>query len=190
LCETYGLQACADYWRQVIQMNDFQKKRFSEEVVASMFNTVTGKKIAILGYAFKKDTGDVRETPSMFVVRDLLQEQAKLHVYDPQVTREDMWQEMDYTCGVNHSNTPGLDESVITSTDVYDACEGAHAICILTEWDEFKTLDYKKIYDSMAKPAFLFDGRLLLDHKALREIGFEVHAIGKPDPEKFPGSTI
>eukprot|EP00980_Cylindrotheca_fusiformis_P014794 scaffold4026_cov117-Cylindrotheca_fusiformis.AAC.29 len=187
LCETYGLQECADYWRQVIQMNDFQKRRFSEKVVSTMFNTVTGKKIAILGYAFKKDTGDVRETPSMFVVRDLLQEGAKLHIYDPKVKREDMWSEMDYTCGVNHKNTPRLDEMVITEEDVYKTCEGAHGLCILTEWDEFKTLDYKKIYDAMAKPAFLFDGRLLCDHKALREIGFEVHVIGKPDPNKFIG---
>lgn len=187
LCETYGLSACADYWKQVILMNDYQKKRFSEKIVSSMFNTVTGKKIAILGYAFKKDTGDVRETPSMFVVRDLLQEAAKIHIYDPEVSREEMWKEMDYTCGVNHENTPRLDESVITSEDAYKACEGAHAICILTEWDEFKTLDYKKIYESMSKPAFLFDGRLIMDHKALRDIGFEVHAIGKPDPKKFSG---
>jgi UDPglucose 6-dehydrogenase len=187
LCETYGLQECADYWRQVIQMNDFQKRRFSEKVVSALFNTVTGKKIAILGYAFKKDTGDVRETPSMFVVRDLLQEGANLHIYDPKVKREDMWSEMDYTCGVNHANTPRLDAMVTTTDDVYETCAGSHGICILTEWDEFKTLDYKKIYDSMAKPAFLFDGRLLLDHKALRDIGFEVHAIGKPDPNKFAG---
>ena len=187
LCETYGLNECAEYWRQVIAMNDFQKKRFSEKVVSSMFNTVTGKKIAILGYAFKKDTGDVRETPSMFIVRDLIQEHAKIHIYDPQVSREDMWTEMDYTCGVNHGNTPKLDDCVITASDAYAACDGAHALCILTEWDEFKTLDYKKIYDSMAKPAFVFDGRLLVNHKELREIGFEVHAIGKPDPSKFPG---
>lgn len=187
LCETYGLDECANYWRGVITMNDYQKKRFSEKIVSSMFNTVTGKKIAILGYAFKKDTGDVRETPSMFIVRDLIQEQARMHVYDPQVSREDMWQEMNYTCGVNHENTPKLDESVVTSTDAYSACEGAHAICILTEWDEFKTLDYKKIYESMAKPAFLFDGRLVMNHNELRGIGFEVHAIGKPDPIKFPG---
>ena len=182
LCETYGLTECAAYWNQVILMNDYQKKRFSEKVVSKMFNTVTGKKIAILGYAFKKDTGDVRETPSMFVVRDLLQEQAKLHVYDPEVTREEMWQEMKYTCNVTHDNTPMLDESVTTSASPYDACDGAHAICILTEWDEFKTLEYEKIFERMAKPAFLFDGRNILDHAALREIGFEVHAIGKPDP--------
>ena len=188
LCETYGLQECATYWNQVVKMNDFQKKRFSEKVVSCMFNTVTGKKISILGYAFKKDTGDVRETPSMFVVRDLLQENAKIHIYDPQVTREEMWHEMNYTCGVNHDNTPRLDEMVITEKDVYETCKDSHAVCILTEWDEFKSLDWKRIFDSMAKPAFVFDGRLLLDHKALREVGFEVHAIGKPDPFKFPGA--
>merc|ERR1712238_380290 len=190
LCETYGLQPCADYWRQVIAMNDFQKKRFSEKIVSSMFNTVTGKKIAVLGYAFKKDTGDVRETPSMFIVRDLLQENAKIHIYDPQVTREDMWIEMSYTCRINHDNTPRLDNHIITATDPYEACKGAHAVCIMTEWDEFKTYDYQKIYDTMEKPAFLFDGRLHLNHKELRDIGYEVRAIGKPDPIKIPGSTI
>jgi UDPglucose 6-dehydrogenase len=185
LCETYGLHECAAYWNQVILMNDYQKKRFSEKMVAKMFNTVTGKKIAMLGYAFKKDTGDVRETPAMFVLRDLLQEQAKIFVYDPQVKRDDMWYEMNYTCGINATNTPTLEASVVTSTDPYEACEGAHAICILTEWDEFKEYDYAKIYQSMAKPAFLFDGRNVLDHKKLREIGFEVHAIGHPDPDVF-----
>lgn len=185
LCETYGLDECAAYWNQVILMNDFQKKRFSEKVVSKMFNTVTGKKIAMLGYAFKKDTGDVRETPSMFVLRDMLQEQARIYVWDPQVSREDMFVEMKYTCNVSHENTPKLDESVVTAKDAYEACDGAHAILVLTEWDEFKTYDYKKIYDMMAKPAFVFDGRNLLDAKMLREIGFEVHAIGKPDPLTF-----
>lgn len=185
LCETYGLMECAAYWNQVILMNDYQKKRFSEKMVAKMFNTVTGKKIAMLGYAFKKDTGDVRETPAMFVLRDLLQEQAKVFVYDPQVKRDDMWSEMDYTCNVNHTNTPNLDASVVTATDPYDACDGAHAICVMTEWDEFKEYDYEKIYLSMAKPAFLFDGRNVLDHAKLRKIGYEVHAIGHPDPERF-----
>merc|ERR1712071_334901 len=143
------------------------------------------KKIAILGFAFKKDTGDVRETPSMFVVRDLLNEQAKIHVYDPKVLREDMFGEMDYTCNINAKNTPELETSITTSPDAYSACEGAHAFAVLTEWDEFKTLDFPKIYASMAKPAFVFDGRNLLDHEKLREIGFEVYGIGKPDPLVF-----
>jgi UDPglucose 6-dehydrogenase len=185
LCETYGLQECADYWNQVVAMNDYQKKRFSEKIVNKMFNTVTGKKIAMLGYAFKKDTGDVRETPSMFILRDLIQEQAKIYVHDPEVKREDMWEEMDYTCGVNKDNTPRLEESVVTCADPYEACQDSHALLILTEWDSFKSLDYTRIYNSMAKPAFLFDGRNLLDAKELRAIGFEVHSIGKPDPENF-----
>ena len=185
LCETYGLNECANYWNQVVAMNDYQKRRFSQKMVGKMFNTVTGKKIAILGFAFKKDTGDVRETPSMFVVRDLLAEGAKLHVYDPQVKRDDMWVEMNYTCGINKDNTKGLEESITTSPDAISACDGAHALAILTEWDEFKSLDYESIYKKMAKPAFIFDGRNILDHAALREIGFEVHAIGKPDPTAF-----
>uniref|UniRef100_A0A6V2B2U2 UDP-glucose 6-dehydrogenase n=2 Tax=Ditylum brightwellii TaxID=49249 RepID=A0A6V2B2U2_9STRA len=185
LCETYGLHECAEYWNQVIVMNDYQKKRFSEKMVGKMFNTVTGKKVSILGFAFKKDTGDVRETPSMFVVRDLLLERANIHIFDPQVKREDMFAEMDYTCGVNATNTPHMENSITTATDAYSACDGAHALAILTEWDEFKTLDYEKIYASMMKPAFIFDGRNILDHDKLREIGFEVHAIGKPDPLAF-----
>eukprot|EP00816_Leptocylindrus_hargravesii_P007840 CAMPEP_0196824872 /NCGR_PEP_ID=MMETSP1362-20130617/92732_1 /TAXON_ID=163516 /ORGANISM="Leptocylindrus danicus, Strain CCMP1856" /LENGTH=454 /DNA_ID=CAMNT_0042205225 /DNA_START=105 /DNA_END=1469 /DNA_ORIENTATION=+ len=185
LCETYGLHECAEYWNQVIKLNDYQKKRFSEKMVSKMFNTVTGKKLAILGFAFKKDTGDVRETPSMFVVRDLMAEGAKIHVYDPQVKREDMFSEMAYTCNVTKENTPGLEDLVTTSPDAYSACEGSHALAVLTEWDEFKSYDFQRIYESMAKPAFVFDGRNILDHEKLREIGFEVYAIGKPDPDDF-----
>jgi UDPglucose 6-dehydrogenase len=185
LCETYGLTECAEYWNQVVKMNDYQKERFSRKIVSKMFNTVTGKKIAILGFAFKKDTGDVRETPSMFVVRDLLAEGAKIHIYDPQVSREDMFLELNYTCGINAENTPGLEEAITTSPDAFSACDGSHAIAVLTEWDEFKTLDYQSIYKTMAKPAFLFDGRNIVDYDGLREIGFEVHATGKPDPLAF-----
>ena len=185
LCESYGLAECAEYWNHVIRINDFQKKRFSQKVVHKMFSIVTGKKIAMLGYAFKKDTGDVRETPSMYVLHDLIQEEAKIHVYDPKVKRSDMMKEFDNTCGVNVENTPKLDELVVTATDPYEACDGSHALLILTDWDEFKDLDYEKVFASMAKPAFLFDGRNMLDHPALRKIGFEVHGIGKPDPNEF-----
>jgi UDPglucose 6-dehydrogenase len=185
LCESYGLDECAQYWRSVVHVNNFQKKRFSSKVVHKMFSTVTGKKLAMLGYAFKKDTGDVRETPSMFVLHDLLQEEAQVHVYDPRVKRGDMLREFDVTCGVNYDTTPQLDRLVVTALDPYAACEGAHAVLLMTDWDEFHNLDYQRIVDNMAKPAFLFDGRNMLDHDALRKIGFEVHGIGKPDPNEF-----
>ena len=180
LCETFGLDECAEYWHQVIKMNDYQKERFTKKMVECMFNTATGKKIAILGFAFKKDTGDTRETASAFVCRDLIQERANLHVYDPQVKREQMMIEFDYTLNLSVKTEPDLERLVTTSETAYGACDGAHAIACLTEWDEFKTLDYEKIYASMAKPAFVFDGRNILDHDKLREIGFEVYAIGKP----------
>lgn len=184
LCESYGLHECAEYWNQVIQMNEYQKKRFSKQMVKAMFNTVTGKKITVFGFAFKKDTGDTRETASAFICRDLLEEQAKVFVYDPQVKREDMFMEFKYTLNVTPVTVPGLDDAIVTMTDPYEAAAGSHAIAILTEWDEFKTLDYQKIYDSMAKPAFIFDGRNIVNSEELRKIGFEVYAIGKPVPKE------
>ena len=168
------------YWNWVVQMNEYQKSRFSLNMVRSMFNTVTGKKIAIFGFAFKKDTGDTRETAAAFIARDLVEEQARVHVYDPQVSRESMFAEFKYTLNLSEETKPGLGELVVTSPDAYSAAQGAHAIAIATEWDEFKTLDYKKIYDCMAKPAFVFDGRNIVDAAALREIGFTVYSIGKP----------
>jgi UDPglucose 6-dehydrogenase len=180
LCESYGLHEVAEYWRQVCTINDYQKKRFANNMIKAMFNTITGKKIAMLGFAFKKDTGDVRETAAAYVSKYLIEERAFVHVYDPKVSEEAMFEELKYTCNVDEKTQPDLKKLIsITSTDVYATAKDAHALAIMTEWDEFKTLDYTKIYDSMVKPAFIFDGRNILDHAALRKIGFEVHAIGK-----------
>lgn len=180
LCESYGLHECAEYWNWVVKMNDYQKSRFSLNIVKSMFNTVTGKKIALFGFAFKKDTGDTRETAAAFVARDLIEEQAKVHVYDPKVTREVMMEEFKYTLGLTEANKPGLNDLIITEDDPYKAAAGAHAIAIVTEWNIFKTLDYQRLYDSMSKPAFIFDGRNIIDASACRKIGFQVYMIGKP----------
>lgn len=180
ICETFGLKEVAEYWHQVVLMNDYQKKRFAKRMVESMFNTVTSKKLAILGFAFKKDTGDTRETAACFVMKDLLDERANLSVYDPKVTRDQMMEEFKYTCNVTPTTVEGLDQMITTETDPYECCKGAHAIAIMTEWDEFKSYDYARIFDSMSKPAFIFDGRNVLPHADLRKIGFEVYAIGKP----------
>jgi len=182
ICETMGLKEVSDYWHQVVLMNDYQKKRFAKKMVETMFNTVTAKKIAIFGFAFKKDTGDTRETAAVFVMRDLLEEKALLNVYDPQVTREQMFEEFKYTCNVTPHSVPNVETLITTMKDPYAACEGAHAIAVMTEWDEFKTYDYQRVYDAMSKPAFIFDGRNILPHAELRKIGFEVYAIGKPQP--------
>ena len=165
---------------QVVRLNDYQKSRFARAIVARLFNTITGKRIALLGFAFKKDTGDVRESAAAYVAKALLAERAKLVVYDPQVRRVSMLEELDYTCHLNEASQPGMGALLATADDAYAACAGSHAVVVLTEWDAFRALDWRAIYASMTKPAFVFDGRNLLPHKELRAIGFEVHAIGKP----------
>jgi UDPglucose 6-dehydrogenase len=178
LCESFGLKEVAEYWNQVVVINDYQKRRFAMKMISKMFNTIAGKKIAILGYAFKKDTGDTRESPAISVAHYLIEEQAKIHIYDPQVEDDQIRHDFDEY----HVLSAGtkFDDYVRIATDPYTCVRNAHSIAVLTEWDQFKSYDYKKMYDSMAKPAFIFDGRNILDHQALKKIGFEVYAIGKP----------
>jgi len=180
LCESFGLPEVAEYWDQVVKINDYQKKRFADHIIGSLFNTVSGKHIALLGWAFKKDTGDTRETASVFVAKHLLEEHAVLSVYDPLVEESQMIKDLEY---YGYPEDMKLGEYVHVKTDAASACEGAHAIAILTEWDEFKLIDFEAIYEKMEKPAFVFDGRNILDHDRLREIGFEVYAIGRPLPD-------
>lgn len=175
IAKSYGLHEVADYWEQVIIMNDHQKSRFAKNIVATLYNTVADKKIAFLGWAFKKDTNDTRESAAIYVANDLLFEQAKLAVYDPKVNNEQVMSDLNYL------NTRSKEENAkgITSfEDPYQACKGAHAIAVLTEWDEFKTYDWEKIYSQMNKPAFVFDGRNLLDKNMLINIGFKYQGIG------------
>jgi len=164
LCEHFGLSEVAQYWEQVVKLNDYQKHRFARKIVSKLFSTISGKKLAIFGYAFKKDSNDTRETPAFYVARDLLAEEADLVVYDPQVEPDKILREL---------------PAASVAADPYQAAKDAHAVVICTEWDSFKDLDWAKIYDSMQKPAFLFDGRNLLDLGKLRELGFEAYGIGK-----------
>ncbi len=173
LCRHFGLPDVADYWHQVIRVNDWQKQRFSKNIIDSLFNTVNGKRIAILGFAFKKDTNDTRESAAIYIGRDLLEEQATLAIYDPKVAASQILYDLQAEEGSSSR------ERIELSEDPYEAASGAHALALLTEWDSFRELDFERIYDSMMKPAFLFDGRNILDHEKLRSIGFEVYAIGR-----------
>jgi UDPglucose 6-dehydrogenase len=172
----YGLNEAADYWEQVIIMNDYQKRRFAAHMVSSMFNTVSGKKIVFYGWAFKKDTNDTRESAAIYIADQLIDEQAEIHVYDPKVSHRRMKQDL---YDLNTRPESENDQYLHFEKDPYEAIQGAHAVAVITEWDVFKTLDWQKIYKAMKKPAFIFDGRNILDHEGLRKIGFEVTAIGK-----------
>ncbi|WP_432673072.1 UDP-glucose 6-dehydrogenase [Flavobacterium sp. SM2513] len=175
IAKSYGLNEVADYWEQVIIMNDHQKRRFATSIVSTLYNTVSGKKIAFLGWAFKKDTNDTRESAAIYVADYLLNEQANLAIFDPQVSEMQILSDLDY---LESRSTDANRKGISVSEDVYENCKGAHAIAVLTEWDEFKTYDWQKIYENMQKPAFVFDGRNLLDGEELQKIGFVFQSIG------------
>ncbi|CCG52641.1 UDP-glucose 6-dehydrogenase [Flavobacterium indicum GPTSA100-9 = DSM 17447] len=176
IAKSYGLNEVADYWEQVIVMNDHQKRRFAKKIVSTLYNTVSGKKIAFLGWAFKKDTNDTRESAAIYVADDLLNEQANIAVFDPKVGESQIQFDLNY---LNTRTEEENKKGVQVFDNAYNACNNAHAIAVLTEWDEFKTYDWQKIYDSMLKPAFIFDGRNILNGEELEKIGFVYQGIGK-----------
>jgi len=175
ISKAFGLNEVADYWEQVIIMNDHQKRRFSKNIVQTLYNTVSAKKITFLGWAFKKDTNDTRESAAIYVADDLINEQAKIALFDPKVAQKQVLSDLDY---LQTRKSTENEKHISTYDNPYDACKNAHAIAVLTEWDEFKDYDWQKIYDNMLKPAFVFDGRNLLDGEKLKTIGFVYQSIG------------
>jgi UDPglucose 6-dehydrogenase len=176
IAKSLGLNEVADYWEQVIILNDHQKHRFARKIVSTLYNTVADKKITFLGWAFKKDTNDTRESAAIYVAEKLLLEQANITVYDPKVSRDQIIADLAYLGNIDQVT---IRERISVVNDPYEAMKNAHAIAVLTEWDEFKAYEWEKVYLEMMKPAFLFDGRGILDHGSLDRIGFKTYAIGK-----------
>jgi UDPglucose 6-dehydrogenase len=183
LSRTLNLPEVADYWQQVVTINEYQKKRFVQKIISTLFNTITHKRIAVLGFAFKKDTGDTRESAAITLIKDFLQENAHVAIYDPKVEHEQIYMDLSEPGVVDDRKK--LESQITICGSAYEAAENADAVVLVTEWDEFKAdqLDYQRIYDNMHKPAFLFDGRLLLNAPEIRKIGFKVHIIGKNELE-------
>ena len=176
ISKSLGLEMVADYWHQVILLNNHQRERFAKNILKTLYNTVSGKKIAFLGWSFKKDTNDTRESAAIYVADMLLSEFANLDVYDPKVTENQIYKDLKYLKSRSEKENKDL---LKVQNDPYKTCKDAHAIAILTEWDEFIELDWKKIYKDMKKPAFVFDGRNLLNKDELDKIGFKYRGIGK-----------
>jgi UDPglucose 6-dehydrogenase len=167
IAESYGLTEVAQYWESVVRINQWQEARFVRTMLGNMFNTVAGKRIALFGFAFKANTGDTRESPALAVAKDLLTERARVVITDPKALTN------------ARANLSEFESAFEFEEDPYRAADGAHAIAVLTEWDVYRALDYRRIFEAMVKPAFLFDGRNILDHSALHAIGFNVFPIGK-----------
>ena len=170
LCQHFGLPEVANYWNQVVEMNDYQKSRFVQRIMDAMFNTVSGKSICIWGFAFKKDTNDARESPAISVCKRLLEEQANIRIYDPQVSKSTICESLSIDEG---------DSRLTYCKSAKDAAIGTHVIALLTEWEEFKEIDYDDVYSSMQKPAHFFDGRNHIDPDVLKRTGFRLSRIGK-----------
>ncbi|NLA41016.1 MAG: nucleotide sugar dehydrogenase [Smithella sp.] len=173
LCRFYGLPEVAAYWESVVKINEYQQDRFIANILRSMFNTLAGKKICVLGFAFKADTGDTRESPAIYITRKLLAERAEVVISDPRALAN---------AAVDLAQEKGKISYV---EDPYKAAASCHALAVMTDWEEYRTLDYRKIYKVMVKPAFLFDGRNIVDHRKCFDIGFNVFPIGKPALTRF-----
>ncbi|TFK53186.1 hypothetical protein OE88DRAFT_1657102 [Heliocybe sulcata] len=177
LSESLHLPEVAAYWRQVVEMNEYQKRRFSKRVVDTLFNTITGKRIAVLGFAFKADTGDTRESAAITLVKDFVAERALVNLYDPKVPHEQIWLDLAEAMPVTPAAT--IQKQVQICGSALEACKNAEAVVIATEWKEFREIDWETVYAGMNKPAFVFDGRMLIDVEKLRDIGFKVAVIGR-----------
>ncbi|KAG2366390.1 UDP-glucose/GDP-mannose dehydrogenase family, NAD binding domain-containing protein [Suillus spraguei] len=177
LSESLNLKEVAEYWKQVVTMNEYQKRRFSKRVVDTLFNTITGKRIAVLGFAFKADTGDTRESAAITLIRDFQQERALVNIYDPQVESKQIWTDLSEASPDIPLET--IQRQVYICSSALEACKNAEAVVVATEWAEFKTINWEAVYAGMNKPAFIFDGRLLVDAEKLRSIGFKVTVIGR-----------
>jgi UDPglucose 6-dehydrogenase len=173
LCRSYGLDEVADYWEGVVKINEYQQNRFTMTMLKAMFNTLAAKKICLLGFAFKANTGDTRESPALFIARRLLEEKAEVVISDPKALQNATIDLKDVRGSIRYVEDP------------YEATAGCHAIAVMTEWDLYRNLDFKRIYRTMSQPAFIFDGRNILDHRRLFDIGFNVYPIGKPPLTHF-----
>ncbi|MFH1629568.1 MAG: nucleotide sugar dehydrogenase [Pseudomonadota bacterium] len=173
LCRHYDLKEVADYWEAVVRINDYQKERFMLNMLNVMFNTLANKRICLFGFAFKADTGDTRESPANFVAKRLVEEKARVVITDPKALKNAA------------EDLEGVGGEISYVEDPYEASAGCSAIAVMTEWEIYAGLDFERIYRSMAKPAFIFDGRNILDHEKLYGIGFNVFPIGKPGLTHF-----
>lgn len=176
IARSYGLDEVADYWQNVLKINDYQKSRFADMIIDTLNNTLSGKKITFFGWAFKKNTNDTRESAAIYVADILIEDHGQIYVYDPKVNHKRMLEDL------NNLKTRSKKKNkkyLHPVDDPYEAAKDSYAIAVITEWDEFKDYDWQRIYDNMIKPAYVFDGRNILDHDKLRKIGFKVQAIGK-----------
>ena len=178
LCRHYGLDEVAEYWHQVVKINDYQKNRFAKKIITGLNGTVNQKKVTLLGWAFKKDTNDSRESAAIYVADVLLEEGVELHVFDPMVKKDRIYQDLTNLWEVRNETKQEIESKLrrcIVHQDHNLALKDSFAAAILTEWDEFKSYDWDAIADKMSQFSKIYDGRTILSKKNIQSI----YSIGK-----------
>ena len=176
ICNHYGLSEVADYWEKVININSWQQKRLTSIIVEKLFGTISEKKLAILGFSFKANTNDVRESPAISICKDLLEEGCFLNIFDPKVKEIQIKEELGLND--NHNSYETNNGSWKFTTSINQAVDGADAIVILTDWNEFYNLNFESLYKTMRSPSWIFDTRNVVNVKDARSYGFKVWKLG------------
>ncbi|MEY3767381.1 MAG: hypothetical protein RLZZ11_451 [Cyanobacteriota bacterium] len=177
LCGHYGLHEVAAYWQSVVDLNTWQQHRIARLVVNNLFGTVTGKRLAVLGFAFKADTNDTREAPAIRICRDLLEEGAQLAIHDPKVSPEQISRDLGCDPSRSASGLAGEGCWQMAAT-VQEAVCGADAALILTEWQAFCDLPWTALAPQMRQPAWVFDARAVVDPDLVRSAGLRLWRVG------------
>ena len=177
LSNFYGLSAVSEYWEQILKINDWQQERLSKIIVQKLFGTINGKKLSILGFSFKANTNDTRESPAINICKSLLEEGALLSIFDPVVKQDEIKEHLGDSKSIEKNNnfTQGMWEY---ASNIFEAVNNSDGLIVLTEWEEFKNIDLNTIFLKMRKPAWIFDSRNIIDKKLALEIGFNVWNLG------------
>ena len=177
LCRNYDLHEVANYWEEVIKINDYQKNRFSDTVIKYFDNKLIAKRIAIMGWSFKKNTNDSRESASIYICRDLLIKGAIINIYDPMVPPKRIITDIKNILRLNNIDDNLLKElisNVFIFKNIDDSLKLTEAILILTEWDEFKSYNWKKFIKKSTTNVHIFDSRNIID----KSIAQNIYSIG------------
>tara|TARA_Y100000589_G_scaffold331152_1_gene383490 strand:- start:1991 stop:3430 length:1440 start_codon:yes stop_codon:yes gene_type:complete len=178
LCNFYGLKEVADYWIGVIKINDWQQKRIYNLVVRKLYGNLSLKKIAVLGFSFKANTNDTRDSPAIHIVKDFLSEGAKVSIHDPKVSKAQISENLKIYKDQLFKNDSTISPSWEKNKDIYESVSNADAIILLTSWEEYKKLDWDRISSLMRKPSWVFDTRSFLNQDKVESYGINFWSIG------------
>ena len=177
ICESYGLYETAQYWQKVIDINGWQKKRITNIIIEKLFGTISQKKIAILGFSFKANTNDTRESPAIEICKELLEEGCNINIYDPKVNASQIEIDLNQK-QIPNSNFDCLEGKWSLSESILECVKEADGLVIMTEWHEFKKINWEEVANAMRSPAWLFDTRLISNSKEAEYAGLNVWQLG------------